>query len=100
MNIVRHIKFPMESQIKAQLPTPPPTQTEVDKVASFVEAAEELAREPFFGPDEPRRKISIGDERLFEVGDRFHFRSPLISFRRIWLNDEPSNAYTVCKLLK
>jgi hypothetical protein len=69
-----------------------PKEAEVDAVASFVEAAGELEREPFFGPDEKRTWSHSGENRwVFELGDRFHFRSALISFRRIWLKDEASN---------
>jgi hypothetical protein len=48
------IKIQMSLPPKTQVPTSQPSQTEVDQVAAFVETAEELAREPFFGPDESR----------------------------------------------
>jgi hypothetical protein len=78
---------------------PPPSQRDVDCVASFVEAAEELAREPFFGPDEKRSFSHGGSTQTFHLGDRFHFRSALISFRRIWMSGEISNFYTVYGIL-
>jgi hypothetical protein len=66
-------------------------QSEVNCVASFVEACMELEHEPFFGKDE---KLSFGgpmNQQKFILGDRFHFRSALISFRRIWMPEEPSS---------
>src|SRR5438132_316637 len=67
------------------------TQRDVDAVASFVEAANELDSEPFFGKDEQFRFSGISDgPTTFYLGDRFHFRSALISFRRLWMPREPS----------
>jgi hypothetical protein len=81
-------------------PSSVPQATEVDAVASFVEAAGELEREPFFGLDEKRTWSHSGENRwVFELGDRFHFRSALISFRRIWLKNEASNFERVSKIL-
>ena len=76
-----------------------PHAKDVDSIASFVEAAEELEREPFFGPDEKRTCTSGGKFQTFHLGDRFHFRSALISFRRIWMEGETSNFHKVCGIL-
>jgi hypothetical protein len=37
-----------------------PTQDEVDSLAAFIEAAEELQQEPFFGPDEKLTLATMG----------------------------------------
>jgi hypothetical protein len=76
-----------------------PTQHEVDSLAAFIEAAEELQEEPFFGPDEKRTLGHDGRQEYVSVGDRFHFRSALVSFRRIWLNDEASHFYRICNTI-
>jgi hypothetical protein len=77
------------------------TQNEVDAVASLVEAAGELDLEPFFGVDEQFTTTSGSSEYriMYQLGDRFHFRSALISFRRIWMPKEPSHWRTVCRIL-
>jgi hypothetical protein len=81
-------------------PKVPPSDEEIQGVALFVEAAGELEREPFFGPDEKRGFSHAGDEQwTFELGDRFHFRSALISFRRIWMEKESSHFYRVANIL-
>jgi len=75
-------------------------QKDVDRIASFVEACCELEMEPFFGKDE---KLSFGgsNQRFsFTFGDRFHFRSALISFRRLWMQREPSNWEKTVTILK
>ena len=75
------------------------TQNDVDSVASFVEAASELDLEPFFGKDE---QFSFSGTpqgpSTFYLGDRFHFRSALISFRRIWMPSEPSHWRNVVEI--
>ena len=76
-----------------------PTQGEVDSLAAFIEAAEEMQQEPFFGPDEKLTLGHDGKNYFCSFGDRFHFRSALVSFRRIWLNDEASNFYRVLKII-
>jgi hypothetical protein len=76
-----------------------PTQHEVDSLAAFIEAAEELQQEPFFGPDEKRTLGHDGKQSYCTLGDRFHFRSALVSFRRIWLAKEASNFYKICKII-
>ena len=76
-----------------------PTQAEIDSVASFVEAVNELELEPFFSQDEPRSVSMCGDKRTFELGDRFHFRSALITFRRIWMMGEAENFEHVCGVM-
>lgn len=76
-----------------------PSQDEVDSLAAFIEAAEELQQEPFFGPDEKLTLGHDGKNYYCVFGDRFHFRSALVSFRRIWLNDEASHFYRVLKII-
>jgi hypothetical protein len=77
-----------------------PTQQEVDCIAAYVEAATELQKEPFFHRDE-KRGLQFGGEGNFSFyfGDRFHFRSALVTFRRIWMNDESSNFNHCCNIL-
>lgn len=76
------------------------TQKEVDAVASFVEAVGELDLEPFFGKDEQFSTSGSREHKtIFRLGDRFHFRSALISFRRIWMPTEPSHWKTVAQIL-
>jgi hypothetical protein len=77
------------------------TQKDVDAVASFVEAANELDLEPFFGKDEQFSLSGIpsAGPATFHLGDRFHFRSALISFRRIWMATEPSHWENVIRIL-
>ena len=72
----------------------------VDQVASFVEACAELKNEPFFGKDEKLSVRSSGNRWTFTFGNRFHFRSALISFRRLWMPTEPSNWVEVVEILK
>lgn len=68
-----------------------PTQDEVDLVTAFIETAKELRAEPFFDPYE-NPSYSTQSEKLIvmHLGDRFHFRSALIPFRRIWRKGEDS----------
>lgn len=77
------------------------TKKEVDAVASLVEAAGELDLEPFFGVDEQFITTSGSSEYriMYQLGDRFHFRSALISFRRIWMPSEPSYWRNVAEIL-
>jgi hypothetical protein len=60
-------------------------QKDVDRVASFVEACFELGKEPFWGKDEKLGFQGAEDRWTFTFGDRFHFRSALISFRRLFM---------------
>ena len=76
-----------------------PTQEEVDSLAAFIEAAEEFQHEPFCGPDEPLTLGHDGENYFYKFGDRFHFRSALVSFRRIWLNDEASNFKRILNII-
>lgn len=78
----------------------PVEQKDVDKLASFVEACGELQLEPFFGKDERLSFRSVGNRWAFSFGDRFHFRSALISFRRLWMPTEPSHWRTVVEILQ
>ncbi len=79
--------------------TTKPNQRDVDSIASFVEACAELEREPFFGKDEKLSFQTAGEQWTFKLGDRFHFRSALISFRRVWMPNEPSSLERVLKIL-
>src|SRR6202042_2281941 len=76
------------------MPNEQPSQHEIDRVAIYVEAARELRHEPLFGKDENRSFQNAGTQYTFELGDRFHFRSALVTFRRIWMSKEPSHFYS------
>ena len=76
-----------------------PKQDDVDSLASFVEAVAELDSEPFFSRDEPRKLSSSGDKFTYHLGDRFHFRSALITFRRIWMKGDAENFEHVCNVI-
>lgn len=78
----------------------PPMQDDVDAVASYIEACEELDREPFYGPDEKLGIRHQGKVTTFTLGDRFHFRSALISFRRVWMPSEPSHVQNVAQIIR
>ena len=80
-------------------PSEVPSQQDIDRIASFVEAVRELKKEPFFHEDENRSVSIQGDKHTFRVGDRFHFRSVLVTFRRIWMNDEASNFFSCYNIL-
>jgi hypothetical protein len=76
------------------------TQKDVDAVASFIEAANELDLEPFFGKDEQFSFSGTAEgPATFYLGDRFHFCSALISFRRIWMPSEPSHWRNVVEII-
>ena len=78
-----------------------PTQTEVDLLAVFIETAEELRREPFFDLHELSSVTSRGDKLVeVEMGDRFHFRSALIPFRRLWREGEDTHYNTILSLIE
>jgi hypothetical protein len=79
-----------------------PTQKDVDAIASFVEACGELDIEPFFGKDESFSYSGTGTagKYTFKLGDRFHFRSALISYRRIWMKSESCHWRSVATILK
>jgi len=81
--------------------TPAIAQEDVDAVASFVEAINELDLEPFFGKDEQFSFSGMpsAGPATFHLGDRFHFRSALISFRRIWMATESSHWENVIRIL-
>ena len=79
---------------------PLPTQKQIDGLASFIEACGELEREPFFGKDERLGSKTAAFSKAWFLGDRFHFRSALISFRRIWMSREPSSWKTIAILLQ
>lgn len=68
-----------------------PSQLKIDRLAVFIETAEELQREPFFDLHENPRYTIQGDKlTVMEFGDVFHFRSALIPFRRLWREGEDS----------
>ena len=77
-----------------------PSQPEIDLLAVFVETAEELRHEPFFDLYE-NPGYSTQDKKLIvmEFGDRFHFRSALIPFRRIWREREDSHYAEILDLI-
>ena len=85
---------------RPQLQMKTPTGKEVDCVASLVEACGELEREPFFGKDDPLTGKNDGVRHTYIMGDRFHFRSALISFRRMWMSTEASYWETVIKIIR
>jgi hypothetical protein len=76
-----------------------PSQNEIDQLAAYLEATEELKNEPYFHPDENRSVQSQGNKFTFVMGDRFHFRSALVTFRRIWMKNEPSNFHSCSNIL-
>ena len=76
-----------------------PSQIQIDCIASYIEACGELEREPFFGKDEQLGTKSATSAKVWFLGDRFHFRSALISFRRLWMPTEPSSWVEVAPLL-
>ena len=77
-----------------------PSRLEIDLLAVFIETAEELRHEPFFDLHENPR-YSTQDKKLIvmEFGDRFHFRSALIPFRRIWRKGEDSHYAEILELI-
>src|SRR5437870_2379572 len=78
-----------------------PRRRDVDRLAVFVETAEELSREPFFDLYETSRSTQSGDKLLLvEMGDRFHFRSALIPFRRLWRKEEDTYFGKVLDLIE
>src|SRR5438445_9988057 len=76
-----------------------PDQHEANCMATFVEAVEELKHEPFFSEDDKSILRVQGAERTAIFGDRFHFRSALVTFRRVWLKEEASNFHYICNLI-
>ena len=80
---------------------PIPTQSEVDLLAAFVETANELRSEPFFDLHENTSYSQQSDKLIvMRMGDRFHFRSALIPFRRLWRNGEDTYYEDILKLLE
>ncbi len=79
---------------------PLPDQCDVNCLASFTEAAEELQREPFFSGDNKTTLAKQSQTGETQFGNRFHFRSALISFRRIRNEREAANFLEICRLLK
>lgn len=77
----------------------PVNQLDVDCVASFVESCGELEMEPFFSKDE-KLSLSPGRKNVYHLGDRFHFRSALISFRRIWMQKESAHWRKIADILE
>lgn len=78
----------------------PISQKQVNAIASFIEAAQELEIEPFFSKDDKLLVQGVNSNKhIFTLGDRFHFRSALISFRRIWMPSESSHWKKVLTIL-
>lgn len=77
-----------------------PDQHETNCLAAFIEAVEELQHEPFCGEDDKSVYSMRGSQVVARFGDRFHFRSALVTFRRIWLKDEASNFNFICNLIE
>lgn len=78
----------------------PVNQLEVDCVASFAESCGEMEAEPFFSRDEKLSLTTGTNKNTYYLGDRFHFRSALISFRRIWMESESANWKKTVSILK
>lgn len=78
------------------------TQEQVDRVAAFIDACGEAKREPFFGPNEEAdfRAASNWTRITFTFGDRLHFRSALIPFRRLWSSSDPAHWEATVTILK
>jgi hypothetical protein len=76
-----------------------PDQHEANCLGAFIEAVEELRREPFFSEDDKSILSAQGAKLVARFGDRFHFRSALVTFRRVWLKEEASNFHSICKLI-
>ena len=89
----------IENGKRASGMTSKPTQDDVDCIASYVEAIAELEAEPFYASDEPRTVSSHGDKHTYRIGDRFYFRSALITFRRIWMKGDAENFDHICNIL-
>ncbi|MGH8048468.1 MAG: hypothetical protein ACREKL_14595 [Chthoniobacterales bacterium] len=77
-----------------------PTQEEIDSLALFLQATVELGNEPFFSRDEPRGLSKAGERMTFHLGDRCHFRSALITFRRIWIDGDREFFPNISKILR
>ena len=75
------------------------TQDEIDQLGLYLEIIEDMSFEPFYSKDEKMSLSGGNEEKEFYMGDRAHFRSALISFRRLWMNDEPSNYNRVAKIV-
>lgn len=75
------------------------SQDDIDRLALYAEITEDMSYEPFFSKDEKMSLSGGNEEKEFYMGDRAHFRSALISFRRLWMNDEPSNYKRVAKIV-
>ena len=75
------------------------SQDDIDRLALYAEITEDMSYEPFFSKDEKMSLSGGTEEKEFYMGDRAHFRSALISFRRLWMNDEPSNYKRVAKIV-
>jgi len=78
------------------------TQEQVDRVAAFVDVCGELKREPFFGPDDEAnfQAASNWTRITFTFGDRLHFRSALIPFRRLWSSSDPAHWEATMTILR
>lgn len=98
-NLRRTVSFDLEVMAKKTSRTQP-DQHEVNCLAAFIEAVEELEHEPFCGEDDKSVYSMRGSQVTARFGDRFHFRSALVTFRRIWLKEEASNFNFICNLVE
>jgi hypothetical protein len=95
-NTLNQIIFPPEMSNSSTTPN----KHDANCLAVFIEAVEELKREPFFSPDDQSKISMQGSLKQATFGDRSHFRSALITFRRMWLEKEASCFPAICKLIK
>jgi hypothetical protein len=77
------------------------TQEEVDSVAYFIEAATHLKQQNLFNEDEPHTvlKTQGSNPPVLETGPSSHLEAAIIPFRKIWMQEEPSNFYKICNIL-
>lgn len=85
----------------------PISQTDVDAVAHYTEAAQDLRNSPFFIEEYIQLSLtwttgSDGKPILVKATfpDPYVRDSMLVAFRRVWLSKEPSHFYRVAKILK
>jgi hypothetical protein len=77
------------------------TQEEVDSVAYFIEAATHLKQQNLFNEDEPHTvlKTQGSNPPVLETGSSSHLEAAIIPFRKIWMQEEPSNFYKIYNIL-
>jgi hypothetical protein len=84
---------------------PPPSQKQVDAIAFFIEAVRELKRSPFFVEEFATLTLSMkeGDSRdqvVAQLPDPNVVRGVLVSFRRVWQQNEPCHFGRISNILK